>query len=110
MKFAAGCGHLISIGAVDKTIFQWKFNKDRVAAVANYELFVDELLKPDVLTPPHPSPLIKTTIGGESEMVSKQMAGESEVEESGRRRKLISDIVHSKPKDYKVSRTAVRVE
>ena len=98
VKFAAGGSHLISIGAVDKAIFQWKFNKDKVKAIPNYDLLIDKPLKLDVRIKPH---LPKE----EQKDLSKTILGEREV----KRKKLTSDVMHSRPKDFKMSRRAVRV-
>jgi len=117
---------LISIGATDKSIFQWRFVKetfptieeDKPKVIANY--VIDEPLCSDTrkedfefrpqipVGPPLKLPEedkkspVKEKKGGPKSIIS-----ESEGGETNKKRRLISDIAHSQPKDFKASHSSV---
>lgn len=90
IKFTAGSEYLVSIGASDRTIFQWKFNKDDAKPIKSIEDFKDDEL-----------------IAGIQVKGKKPATSEDSEPEAAKKRRLISSVAHSKPKEFKPSRRAV---
>ena len=107
VRFSYDGEHLISIGAIDKTICQWRVIKDKPSELPKDDLFIDPPLKMDIRMEQPDEDKQKENIEVIIEAEGKSIIAEQESIENNKKKRLISDIIHSKPKNYFKSQTSV---